>query len=102
MPLANATWFIGGYAAIVAIASCISFLAYGWDKFRAKRDRSRVPEKTLHLIDLVGGWPGGLLARRTFRHKTVKRSFVIVFWLTATLHVLAVVGAVYLWIRSGT
>ena len=99
MPLADSSWAIGGYFGLIVVTSIISFLAYGWDKFRAARDGRRVPEKTLHLIDLAGGWPGGLLARRVFRHKTIKRSFVLVFWITAVAHLLIVGGITYAWVN---
>ncbi|MEO1525699.1 MAG: DUF1294 domain-containing protein [Planctomycetota bacterium] len=100
MPLANASSVaIGLYFALLVIASLISFFAYGWDKFRAKRDGRRLSERTLHLIDVFGGWPGGLLARRTFRHKTVKRSYIILFWITVVVHLLAVFAIASLWVR---
>jgi uncharacterized membrane protein YsdA (DUF1294 family) len=35
----------------------------------------------LHLLDLLGGWPGGFLAQRRLRHKCSKGSFQFVFWL---------------------
>jgi len=80
------------YLCLVASLSCISFALYGWDKRQAVLARWRVSEQTLHLFDLAGGWPGGLLGQRYFRHKTKKLSFRIRFWLTVLLH-LAVVGA---------
>jgi len=79
-------WFV-----MLALVSPISFLAYGWDKRLARHGGWRVPEKTLHSIDAVGGWPGGLLAQQLFRHKTQKTSFQIKFWLTVLMHVAGVV-----------
>ena len=47
------------------------------------RDQVRLavvtPERTLHLLALLGGWPGAILARRRFRHKTMKVPFLIAF-----------------------
>lgn len=68
------------------IASFIAFFAYARDKSAAKRNRWRTPESTLHLLALVGGWPGALIAQRLFRHKSNKQSFQIVFWLTVVLN----------------
>ena len=79
-------WFV-----MLAIVSPVSFLTYGWDKRQAKLDGWRVPEKTLHSIDAIGGWPGGFLAQQIFRHKTRKMPFQIKFWLTVLLHVVGVV-----------
>jgi uncharacterized membrane protein YsdA (DUF1294 family) len=39
-----------------------------------------VPEATLHLAELLGGWPGAFLAQRRLRHKCSKASYQIVFW----------------------
>lgn len=60
------------YLALVASMSLTSFVAYGVDKRWAAIGGRRVRERTLHLLGLLGGWPGGLVARRYFRHKTQK------------------------------
>lgn len=64
------------------LASIFSYVAYRSDKRRAEEGSWRIPESTLHLADLLGGWPGGLIAQRQYRHKTAKTSFQVVFWLT--------------------
>lgn len=72
-------------AALVGIyigMSAVSYLMYGYDKIAAKRDAQRTPEASLHLADLLGGWPGALIAQQQFRHKTAKRSFQIACWAT--------------------
>ena len=56
-------------------ASVLSFLMYWMDKSAANWGERRIPEASLHLVDLLGGWPGALLAQAAFRHKTVKASF---------------------------
>ncbi|GAA1507240.1 DUF1294 domain-containing protein [Agromyces terreus] len=76
--------------AISAGLSVVAFAAYGLDKAAAGRaGRRRTPESTLHLLGLLGGWPGALVAQQLFRHKTRKRSFRRVFWFTVVLNVLA-------------
>lgn len=69
-----------------AVASLISAAAYAQDKARARAGRWRTPETALHLLDVFGGWPGGLLAQRIVRHKDRKLSFQIVFGLGAFFH----------------
>ncbi|MBN8225508.1 MAG: DUF1294 domain-containing protein [Xanthomonadales bacterium] len=59
---------------------------YALDKAAAGRDARRTPENSLHLADLLGGWPGALIAQRQFRHKTIKQPFQAVFWITAALN----------------
>jgi uncharacterized membrane protein YsdA (DUF1294 family)/cold shock CspA family protein len=66
--------------------SVLSFLAYVFDKAAAGRGGWRTAEKTLHLLDVAGGWPGGLLAQQLMRHKTAKPAFVAVFWATVLLN----------------
>ena len=67
-------------------ASLIAFVAYALDKAAARAGRWRTQESTLHLLSLIGGWPGALLAQRQFRHKTSKASFRVVFWATVLLN----------------
>lgn len=68
--------------AAYGLSSGIAFILYGADKSAARQGSRRTPESTLHLIDLLGGWPGGLVAQRFFRHKTAKQPFRTVFWVT--------------------
>lgn len=77
-------------------ASAVGFTAYGVDKSAARRGARRIPESRLHLLDLLGAWPGSLLARHLFRHKTVKQPFRTVFWLTAAANIVVVAAAVVL------
>ena len=66
--------------------STIAFFMYWIDKAAAKHNRSRTPESTLYLIGLIGGWPGALLAQRLLRHKSIKRSFQTIFWVTVFMN----------------
>lgn len=69
------------YLLVTCVVSLATFFVYGWDKRQAVRNAQRVPEKTLHLLAVFGGWPGALLAQHVFRHKNRKASFQMVFWL---------------------
>ena len=66
--------------AAYGLFSGVAFLMYGADKAAAAQGRWRTSESTLHTIALVGGWPGALVARRVFRHKTIKEPFRTIFW----------------------
>ena len=65
--------------------SFILLVAMGLDKRRARADRRRVPERTLFLLALLFGAPGGLLGMYAFRHKTKHWYFVLGFWLLAAV-----------------
>ncbi|WP_017220190.1 DUF1294 domain-containing protein [Moritella dasanensis] len=79
-----------GYSYVVL--SIITLLVYGKDKWAAKRQAWRTPERTLHLLALLGGWPGALLGQKLFSHKISKISFKRIFWLTVVGNLLIVLG----------
>lgn len=81
--LINGHWLPG---AIYLAMSSVAFYLYWRDKRQAKTDGWRTPEKLLHGVELLGGWPGALIAQQALRHKTRKLSFQLVFWLIVALH----------------
>jgi len=70
-----------------AALSLITFIFYAVDKSAAIKRKQRIPERTLHLASLLGGWLGALVGQRLFRHKTKKQPFRIIFWLTVITNV---------------
>jgi uncharacterized membrane protein YsdA (DUF1294 family) len=68
-------------AAYAFVLSAITYWVYARDKRRAVEGEWRVPEAWLHLLELLGGWPGAWLAQRRLRHKCSKGSYQFVFWL---------------------
>ncbi len=54
----------------LAVINLIGFFAMFLDKQKAKRDKWRIPEKTLFLIAVLGGSAGTTLGMYLFRHKT--------------------------------
>ena len=67
--------------------AALTFIMFGLDKRAALNEAERVPEKTLHLLSLSGGWPGAMLARPLFRHKTRKQPFSAVLWLVVVVNI---------------
>lgn len=65
-----------------------TFLLYRVDKNRAIQGQWRIPESSLQLCALFGGWSGALLAQQYLRHKNRKVSFQLVFWLIVSVHLL--------------
>jgi uncharacterized membrane protein YsdA (DUF1294 family) len=66
--------------------SLMSFVAYAIDKSAARKGTWRISESNLHVLDFLGGWPGGWIAQKILRHKTSKPSFQRIYWVTVALH----------------
>lgn len=75
-------------AAIYLCMSAITFIAFALDKRAARRNAWRTPEATLHVLELLGGWPGALLAQRVIRHKSSKTSYRVTLWCIIALHII--------------
>lgn len=76
--------FIGSPWGVLAIwllfINVLTFLAFGLDKWKARRKEKketvrRVPEKNLLLMAAVGGSVGALLGMKAFHHKTRHKAF---------------------------
>jgi len=78
--------FVTYAAGWLTAISLLSFAVNAFDKRRAAKQGERTPETVLHLLELLGGWPGAFLAQQTLRHKTAKVAYQIVFWLIVLLY----------------
>ncbi|MEZ6242991.1 MAG: DUF1294 domain-containing protein [Phycisphaerales bacterium] len=76
-------------AAAYLVMSVATFLAFAFDKRAARRGRPRTPERVLHTLELLAGWPGALAAQRLLHHKSRKPSYRLVLAAIITLHLLA-------------
>ncbi|MBU1239824.1 DUF1294 domain-containing protein [Myxococcota bacterium] len=83
------SWLLG--------VNLITLAVYGLDKMLAGTKRSRVPERVLHVLALLGGSPGALAGQHLFRHKRQKGSFLFWFWLIVVLQAVALIA----WFRLG-
>jgi uncharacterized membrane protein YsdA (DUF1294 family) len=79
------------YLSWTLVASVFCSALYYVDKRQAIHDNRRISEKQLHLIELAGGWPGAVIARQVFRHKTRKLAYRLRFWLIVVVHVLLII-----------
>jgi uncharacterized membrane protein YsdA (DUF1294 family) len=87
------------WAVVISVygaASVVTLVAYGVDKRRAASGRRRIKERTLHSLELAGGWPGGLVGQKLFKHKRAKGAYMMFFWAIVMLHTVAWVA--YLWL----
>jgi uncharacterized membrane protein YsdA (DUF1294 family) len=81
------------YLSLTLAASAVCFFAFWSDKRRAARGDLRIAERTLLALALLGGWAGGILAARLFRHKTQKTAFRLQMAAITLAH-LALIGVV--------
>ncbi len=89
-PLRHSMGWYHALAAWLLAINVTAFGYYGFDKGRARAGGRRVPEVVLHGLALAGGSLGAWLAMRTFRHKTVKGKFRLVFWVIVAFQLLLV------------
>ena len=52
-----------------------TFLVYGIDKYKAKKERWRISEATLLLMAVIGGSIGAWAGMRLWHHKTMHKKF---------------------------
>jgi uncharacterized membrane protein YsdA (DUF1294 family)/cold shock CspA family protein len=72
--------------AIYVAMSLLTIWLYSRDKSAAQARKWRISEKSLHLFEILGGWPGALLSQLYYRHKSRKISYQILFWMIVAGH----------------
>lgn len=89
---------VSSWLGLGAVAvSGLTYWIYAVDKRRAEAGLGRVPEVNLHLLELLGGWPGAFLAQRHLRHKCSKASYQFVFWLIVLSYQCAAIDSLKHW-----
>ena len=63
--------------AYLVIINAAGFLLMLIDKWKAKKNRWRIPEATLFLVAIIGGSIGSIAGMYTFRHKTKHIKFIV-------------------------
>ncbi len=71
-------------------------MLYRADKKAAISGKWRKPESGLHLVELLGGWPGAFIAQRIYRHKTKKKSYQMIFRSIVFLHLAVWTDCIFL------
>ena len=84
--------------AALPILNLLTFWVYWNDKHAAQTGRWRTQEDTLHLLGLLGGWPGAWFAHQILRHKSRKAEFRAAYWRTVLIHCTALIGWLF-WLR---
>ena len=75
--------------------NAVAFLVFGWDKWMAKMEKRRVPERTLFWLAALGGSVGALAGMKVWHHKTLHKSFRFGIPAILAVQILLVLG---LWI----
>jgi uncharacterized membrane protein YsdA (DUF1294 family) len=63
------------------IINIIAVLVFAVDKAKAKNQKQRVPEKILHLLELLGGVFGILITMYVIHHKSSKWQYYIITYI---------------------
>lgn len=87
-------WKTMAYALTISL---ITYAAYASDKRRARTRAWRIPEAHLHMLELLGGWPGAWLAQHDLRHKCSKGSYQFIFLLIILIHQFAAYDSLQNW-----
>lgn len=69
------------------LINIFTFLAYGRDKYCAKKGLWRIPEVQLHTLELLGGIIGAILGQKIFKHKHKKKSYMATFFATIIIQI---------------
>jgi uncharacterized membrane protein YsdA (DUF1294 family) len=74
----------------LTLVNLMATILWSHDKSRAVRGVRRIPEKTLFLLAMLGGWPASLLMAQWVRHKRRKDAFMARLYGIAFLHCLGI------------
>jgi uncharacterized membrane protein YsdA (DUF1294 family) len=77
------------------LVNFITFIAIGYDKRLAIKNKKRISEKALLIWVALGGTIGSSLAMSIFRHKTSKKSYLWKFSGIVFIQILVVFGLFY-------
>ncbi|WP_394145596.1 DUF1294 domain-containing protein [Vibrio atypicus] len=99
-PLAVAIWFLSTMVAsvfllnfppivlIIALAiSTVTYLVYAVDKQAQHTGGMQIPDVCFHVLNLLGGWPGAMLAQSVLHHKYNNIGFKLLFWLSMAANI---------------
>ena len=75
-----------GIPLFYAVINFLTFALYVADKSAAQNNTWRVSENTLHLCSILGGWAAAALTQSFLRHKSKKKSFRDIYWMTIVLN----------------
>ncbi len=78
------------------IINILSFLIYGIDKYKAKKSKNRISERSLLFLSLIGGCYGSIFVMNLFSHKTQKTKFITINYLLIIIYTFVLLK-VFIW-----
>lgn len=81
-------WLAGFVLLLVSIVNIITYWVYMQDKQAAQNNQRRVPERNLHILAMLGGWPAANVAQQKLRHKTQKQPFRKIYFCSIALNII--------------
>ena len=72
------------------IINLLSYIIFGFDKYKAIKNKYRIPERLLILNAFLGGSLGSILGMITFHHKTKKIKFIILIPLFLIIQIILI------------
>ncbi|MGL5335301.1 MAG: DUF1294 domain-containing protein [Enterovibrio sp.] len=75
--------------AVYVVMSIATYQMYAIDKKTSQDGKWRIPENTLHIFSLFGGWLGALFAQNQLHHKSRKQPFKLILWVTIFANIAA-------------
>ena len=82
------------------IINTLGFLVTAYDKYLAKAQKRRIPEKILLSFVAFGGTVGAGIAMLLFRHKTSKKSYLLKFWVIVVIQIVLLYAYYYFGLKS--
>ncbi|MGM8870066.1 DUF1294 domain-containing protein [Psychrobacter sp. 2Y5] len=81
--MGDLSWLIMAWYVVLGI---LTYITYARDKAAAQNNEWRTPESTLHLLSILGGWVGAMVAQTYLRHKSQKPDFRLAYYLTVVIN----------------
>jgi uncharacterized membrane protein YsdA (DUF1294 family)/cold shock CspA family protein len=72
--------------AATLLVNLVTVYTYTREQKISHTSQARTPESMLHLLSLLGGWPGAGIAQTLLRYRSRKPSFQTMYWSSVALH----------------
>jgi uncharacterized membrane protein YsdA (DUF1294 family) len=80
--------FVNLLCIYLIVLNLVSGIIFAFDKRAAIKNRRRIPERNLHLLELLGGVFANILLMYVLRHKNRKFSYSSLTWVVSLTWIL--------------